>query len=153
MRNYLKTILALGLASLSLTAAPSANAAPLSTWYGTFQWEESLGRIGGSTPAEGAAAFVTYTLSLGPNAGSTGCQLKGEGFQTYEQMQCTATPQGEAVIIKFYKFGATARGRYAMGAPLFTINRTEGGLITRLQALQPSSRATPNVGRLFRRIG
>lgn len=77
--------------------------------------------------------------------------LTGEGYQLNVQMQCTATPQGKSVIIKFYKFGANAPGRYAMAAPLFTMSRTESGIVTRLQALQPSSTATPHTGHLFRR--
>ncbi len=35
----------------------------------------------------------------------------------------------------------------------YFIFRTRGGLVTRLQALEPSSQATPHRGRLFRRVG
>jgi len=148
-----KTAIALGFAAAALATPSVAGAAPLATWYGTYVWEESLGRIGGSTPAEGAAAFVTRTLSLGPSAGATGCTLNAEGFQTYEQMKCTATPEGESVIIKFYKFGANAPGRYRLGAPLFTMTRSGGGIVTRLQQMRPSSDASPGSGTLFRRAG
>jgi hypothetical protein len=153
MLTSFKTAIALGLAAATLATPNVASAAPLGTWYGTYVWEESLGRIGGSTPAEGAAAFVTRTLSLGPSAGDTGCTVNAEGYQTYEQMKCTATPEGESVIIKFYKFGANAPGRYRVGAPLFTMTRTGSGLMTRLQGMRPSSDASPSSGMLFRRAG
>ena len=145
------TAATLGLATLAAVAPTGASAAPLATWHGRYVWEENLGRIGGSTPSEGIVAFTTYTLALGPGNGPTQCSLRGEGFQLNEQMQCTATPQGKSVIIKFYKFAANGRGRYRMAAPLFTMTRTGSGIVTRLQALQPSSAATPHSGRLFRR--
>lgn len=140
-----------GLATLAL--APVAEAAPLATWHGRYVWEESLGRIGGDTPADGLAAFVTTTLVLGPSAGPTQCRINAEGYQTYKQMQCTATPEMNALVIKFYKFNADSTGRYTLGTPLFRMTRTPGGLVTRLQAMQPSSDATPRSGRLFRRVG
>lgn len=151
MFKSLTTAVTAGLTALAL--APAAEAAPLATWHGRYVWQESLGRIGGDTPAQGVAAFVTTTLVLGPSAGATGCMVSAEGYQTYERMQCTATPEMNALVIKFYKFGPDASGRYTLGTPLFTMTRTPGGLVTRLQAMSPSSNATPRAGRLFRQVG
>ena len=148
MLKLFKTAAALAIGAAAIT---SAHAAPLPGWYGHYVWEEEIGRIGGSTPAEGVTAFITYTLALGPGNGATGCMVHAEGYQTYEQLKCTATPQMDSLIIKYYKFGPNAPGRYAMGAPLFTMTRTPHGLITRLQALRPAVRSTPQTGRLFRR--
>lgn len=135
-------------------ARPQA-ATPISVWNGRYAWEESLGRMGGSTPAEGAAAFVTYTLALGPGNGSTSCTLYAQGFQTNTRMQCTATPQGSSVVVKFYKFGAdNQRAPHTMGERLFTLTRDGGGGIrTQLEGLQPASDTTTRTGRLFQKLG
>jgi hypothetical protein len=155
MLNRIKSTVALGLALAALAPITPAAAKPLPEWYGRYVWEEPLGRVGGSSPTDSIAIFVTYTLALGPGNGSTSCLLRGEGYQTNRQMQCTATPQGNSVIIKFYKFGPDnmGGGGYALGAPLFTMTRAGGGIVTQLQALSPSSDATPRRGRLFRPTG
>ncbi len=150
MLKSLKTIIAVGLAAS--TAIPmAASAAPLSTWYGRYVWEEPLGRVGGPARADSVAIFVTYTLNLAPSSTGTGCTVNIEGYQRFEQLKCTATPEGEKVIIKLYKFRPGDSGRYPSGTPLFTMMRTEGGIMTQLQALDPSSDNSPRSGRLFHR--
>lgn len=154
MLKSIKSAILLGLSTIAVATPTMAHAqsAALRAWYGQFLWEESLGRIGGSTPSEGAAAFVSYTLTLGPDAGPSGCMLRGEGFQTNEQLKCTATPELGSVIIKYFALRPTG-GRYYSGQPLFRMSRGEHGIVTRLQALEPQSDATARTGRLFRRIG
>lgn len=149
MLKSLKIALALGLTAGGF-GATAATAAPIQTWYGTYIWEEPLGRMGGSSPTDSIALYRTYRLLLGPAAGSTGCIVTGSGFQLNDQFKCTATPQEESVIIKFYHFGSNATARYPSGTPMFTMTRTNSGLVTQLQALQPTSRTTPFRGRLFR---
>ncbi|OWK32869.1 DUF5991 domain-containing protein [Sphingomonas mucosissima] len=151
MLTSFKNVLALGLAAAAATIPVGASAAPLSTWYGRYVWEESLGRVGGATKAESVAIFVTYTLTLAPDSRGTGCTVNIEGYQRSEQLKCTATPEGEKVIVKLYKFRPGDAGRYPSGTPLFTMIRTEGGIMTQLQALDPSSDNSPRSGRLFRR--
>lgn len=154
MHRMSKAAVMIGLGMVALSVAAPAGAARLADWYGRYVWEESLGRIGGATPAEGVAAFVTHTLTLGRSGGSTGCMLNAEGFQTDEHIRCTATPQGNALVVKFYGLAAQSRGAtYRRGTPLFTLMRTPAGLVTRLQASGPTSDAGPRRGRLFRRIG
>ena len=154
MLNTIKSTAALALALAAITPFAPAAAAPLPEWYGRYVWEEPLGRIGGSTPSEGVAAFVTYTLAVGPGNGSTSCLLDAQGYQTNRRIQCTATPQGNSVIIKFYKFGPdNIGGGYPVGAQLLTLTRNGNAIVTRLQALSPASDATPRTGRLFRQIG
>lgn len=127
---------------------PSSRA--LSAWHGRYVWEESLGRTGGSSPSEGVASFVTYTLSIGPDQGPTGCTLDASGFQTNTRMQCTATPTGPSVVVKFYRFGPDdVRGRHATGDRLLTLTREGSGLVTQLEGLQPASDRTARRGRLF----
>lgn len=129
-------------------------ALPLTAWQGRYVWEEPLGRIGGSSPAEGVAAFVTHTLTLGPGSGATGCTLNAEGFQTYTRTICTATPSGPSVVIKFYKAGPeNVGGRHAVGDRLLTLTRDNGGIATRLEGLSPASDATPRAGRFFKKVG
>lgn len=155
MMKFFKAAFALGLSVTGVVGATSASAEPLPTWYGRYVWEEPLGRIGGSSPSESVAAFVTYTLSLGPSAGATGCRVTIEGYQRYETIKCTATPQMNQLIIKFYRFDAdtvSRAGRYALGTPLFTMTRTGAGLTTRLQAMGASGESTPRIGRLFLKV-
>jgi hypothetical protein len=148
----LKAIKATAALGLALAGVPAATAAPLPEWSGRYVWEEPIGRIGGSTPADSLVAFVTYTLALGPGNGPAGCTLNGQGYQTYRRLQCTATPQGNSVIVTFYRFGPdNIGGSYPVGAPLFTMTRTPDGIVTQLQALRASSDMTPQTGRLFRR--
>jgi hypothetical protein len=138
-------------ATLAPLAATPARAQGLASWRGTYVWEESLGRIGGNG-SDGFAAFVTRTLTLGPAAGSTGCRLNSEGFQTYEQIKCTATPEPGSVIIKLYKFRPSDPGRGPSGTRLFRMTRTGSGIVTTLEAMTPASDATPTRGRLFHRV-
>lgn len=151
MSYPVKAATGLCLALAAMTAAPAV-AAPLSNWHGRYVWEEHVGRRGGSAPGEGIEAFVTYTLALGPGNGPTGCRLIGQGLQTNRRIQCTATPQRDSVVIKFYRFGPdNIGGGYRTGTPLFTLTRTQTGVVTRLQGLRPSSDATRDTGRLFQR--
>ena len=149
MHILLKAAIGAGLAAAVATPA----SAQVAGWNGRYVWEEPLGRVGGNNPRESVAIFVTYTLSLGAGNGPTGCLLRAEGYQTNVRMQCTRTPQGNSLIVKFYRFASPARGsRYRMGAALFTLSRTRGTIVTRLQALRPASDASPRSGRLFRRL-
>lgn len=155
MMKQIKAAATLALAAAAVAAPTVASAAPLATWFGRYAWEENLGRHGGSTPGEGIVAFMTYTLALGPGNGSTGCTLNIAGFQTYERYRCTATPQLNQLVIKFYgpAPGGNGRDRYRLGTSMFTLTKTGTGLSTRLQAMAPASDRTPRIGRLFHRVG
>ncbi|WP_085808669.1 DUF5991 domain-containing protein [Sphingomonas sp. TZW2008] len=150
MLKSIMTVAALGAATLPV--AGPAIAAPLSTWHGTFVWEEPLGRVGGAG-ADGVAIFVTHTLTLGPAAGSTGCRLDAQGYQTDLHVKCTATPEMDSVVIKLYKFRPTDPGRGPSGTRLFRMTRTENGLMTRLESYGPTSDMGSRSGPLFRRAG
>lgn len=151
MNTLRRTAVAIGIALTGATAMAPVHAAPLPEWYGRYVWAEPLGRIGGSGASDGLVAFVTYTLTIRPSRGSTGCTITAEGYQTNKRMQCTATPERNSVVIKYYRFRPAPGGdRYRPGAKLFTMSRTTRGLVTQLQALQPASDATPRSGRLFR---
>jgi len=143
------TTAAAACAATLLSVAP-ASAAPLPTWYGTWVWEEALGRDGGG---DGMAIFVTHTLTLGPAAGATGCRLTARGYQTDEQLKCTATPEMESVVVKLYKFRPADPGRGPSGTRLFRMTRAESGVVTRLETYGPTSDTGPTSGRLFRRVG
>ena len=143
-----RTAMLAGLAALTLATPAVIRAAPIATWYGTYTWEENVGRHGGTRPGEGIVAFRTYTLRLGPGAGSTRCTLMGEGLQLYERTQCTATPELNRLVIRAYSVRGT--GPYATGTRLVTLTRSGRGLVTKLGAIRPGSDRTPTAGRLFR---
>lgn len=132
-------------------ARPVSSTAPSSAWHGRYVWEESVGRIGGSAPSEGVAAFIEHTLVLGPSAGATSCALNGDGYQTHRRIICTATPEGQSLAIKFYKFApGNALGRHQVGERLFTLTRGPEGLTTRLEGLGRAVDNMPRSGVLFR---
>ncbi|WP_315760280.1 DUF5991 domain-containing protein [Sphingomonas sp. Y38-1Y] len=151
----------LGTKTIALTIAAAAAALPaaapaqVAAWNGRYVWEENVGRHGGTTPQDSIAAFITYTLRVGPGNGPTGCTLNGQGFQTNKRIVCTVTPQGRSAIVKFYGYGPDNMfdDGYRRGQPLFTLTRGPRGVATTLQALQASSRTTPRRGTLFRRAG
>lgn len=152
MQQYLTRKNSLGLAFAAAAVALSAPAsAQVAGWTGRYVWEENVGRQGGSSPSDSIAAFITYTLSIGPGNGATGCTLNGQGFQTNKRIQCTVTPRGNTIIVKFYRFGPDNmfNDGYTRGQALFTLTRTGRGLTTTLQGLRASNRGTPRVGRLF----
>ena len=134
------------------TALPANAAAQVASWDGRYVWEESVGQHG--VPGEGIAAFITYTLAVGPGNGPTRCTLNGQGLQTNKRIQCTVTPRGNAAIVKFYGYGPDNmfRDGYSTGQVLFTLTRGPAGITTSLQGLTASSRSTPRSGRLFRPV-
>ena len=144
--------------TLALAAAAATLPAPASAqvggWTGRYVWEENVGRQGGSDPRDSIMAFITYTLSIGPGNGPTRCALNGQGFQTNKRIQCTVTPRGNSVIVKFYKYGPDNMFNqgYRPGQALFTLTRTRFGVTTSLQGLTASNRSTPRRGKLFRRV-
>lgn len=152
MLKSIITTAALATALFAPVAATPAAAQSLPTWYGSYVWEEALGRIGGEG-ADGVAIFVTHRLTLGPAAGNTGCRLDAEGYQTDLHVKCTATPEPGQVVIKLYKFRPTGPGRGPSGTRMFRMVRTNTGLTTRLEAYGPTSDMNPRVGRLFRQVG
>lgn len=98
----------------------AASAEPLSTWFGSYSYQDQ-------TPD---GALIAYHLEIGPD----GCVVTGRGPGIRESAKCTTTPEGGSAIIKFYNFqGDTAR--YRNGERLFTLTRTNTGIVTRWQAM------------------
>lgn len=142
---------ALALSTFAVSA--SGHAASTPGWDGAYVWEDALGRVGGSNAAESAAMFVTYTLMIGLGTGETGCWLSIEGFQTDQEIACTAMAQGTSLVVRFEHAADSARpARYAKGAALLTLTRGGGALVTQLQALK-DSRNVARRGLLFRPAG
>lgn len=155
MHHPISTMKTVGL-SLAAAAAMVASPAPaeVAAWNGRYVWEEGVGRHGGPDPRDSVAAFITYTLSIGPGNGPTRCTLNGQGFQTNKRIRCTLTPQGKSIIVKFQGYGADNMfdDGYRGGQPLFTLTRTPRGLVTTLQGLKASSNLTPRSGKLFYKV-
>ncbi len=155
MRTQFSTraLIGLSLAAAATVATPAT--AQVAAWNGRYVWEEGVGRQGGSDPRDSVAAFITYTLAIGPGNGPTGCMLNGQGFQTNKRIRCTVTPQRGSIIVKFYGYGRDNMfdDGYRIGQPLFTLTRTPRGIVTQLQGLRASSDTTPRTARLFRKAG
>lgn len=156
MKTHSIRALAIGAAMFTAATLPAA-AAPSAIqggWNGRYVWEEDVGRHGGTTPSDSITAFITYTLTIGPGAGPSGCSLNGQGLQTNRRIQCTAVPGGNTLVVKFRRFGAEnfPGDSWSAGQSLFTLSRGKRGITTALQALTPSNRNTPRGGMLFRRV-
>lgn len=125
---------ALAILALTTMAAPAA-AQP--GWNGTYRYSVDQGRDGAGA---GNAIGVDYKLMLG---GRAGCRLTAQGFQTNEDIRCTATPVRGGVRIAFERFAdgkvANAYGviRYRPGAALFTLTRGRRSLVTTWGTLRP----------------
>jgi len=151
MKTKFFSVATIGLTLGVIATSPAC--AQIAAWQGRYIWEENVGRNGGPDPRDSVTAFITYTLHLGPSAGSTGCRLDGQGLQTNKRIRCTVTPQGRSVVVKFHGYGPDNMfdDGYRRGQPLFTLTRGPRGIVTTLQALKASSRITPRTGALFRR--
>jgi len=113
-----------GLAHLS---PAMADAAP-GGWNGRFHYVFDGGRTVG-----GSGIVVSYTLVLSPGS----CRFTARGFQTDEDIVCTAraTPGKLAVAFRRYGDGGTTdrygNAVYAVGDTLFALERRGGRVITR----------------------
>jgi hypothetical protein len=111
------------------TAATVPVAAPSqASLDGTYRYAFDGGRNAG-----GDATVVTYTLVLTP----TTCRFSAEGYQTDEDILCTATrtPERVDVAFKSYADGSTndAYGNavYSVGDSLFALERNGAQVFTR----------------------
>ncbi len=107
--------------------APVAQASPAG-WDGAYHYAFDGGRNAG-----GDATVVTYTLMLTP----TTCRFSAEGYQTDEDITCTATRTSDRVDVAFksYADGSTndAYGNavYSVGDSLFALERNGAQVFTR----------------------
>lgn len=125
---------AVAILALTTMAAPAA-AQP--GWTGTYRYYVDQGRDGAGA---GNAIGVDYKLVLG---GRAGCRLTALGFQTSEDIRCTATPVrgGVRIAFKSYSDGKVANEYgvilYRSGTVLFTLTRGKQGIVTTWGALRP----------------
>lgn len=115
--------------------APVAEASPAAApatapaaWDGTYTYA-----FDGGQNAGGSATVVTYTLALTP----TSCRFSADGYQTDEDIMCTATrtPNSVNVAFKSYADGGTTdrygNAVYSVGDPLFALERNGAKVFTR----------------------
>lgn len=119
------------LAALGLIAAATIAATP-APWTGKYVFEEEIGPNLSKTMVN----FITHELTLT----ATDCRLKAQGYQTDEEIRCTAQPRGANLELRFKSYGD---GRtvnkygtriYEVGEPLLTLSRPAGKLTTRFQS-------------------
>ena len=133
------------LAALAL-AAPS----PTATWDGVYAYTYDGGRTAGGSPI-----LVTWRLTLKDGA----CTFHGEGFQTLETFSCSAQAAPDALTVRFLRYPPPAKGNrfgvetYKPGAPLFTLSRSNGRLLTRWTGFVPDEGATRTPAPFFRKVG
>ncbi|WP_294261285.1 DUF5991 domain-containing protein [uncultured Sphingomonas sp.] len=124
---------------VTITAMAMMTAAPAMAqpgWNGTYVFESDLGR---DAVGQGYAIGVEHRLTLGRG----GCRLTAEGFQSNEDIRCTATPTANGLRIAFkgYADGGTTNqygvAQYKPGATLFTLTRGKRGVVTTWGAYEP----------------
>lgn len=133
------------LAALSLAGGAAAAPAP---WVGHYVFEEEVGPNLSKTIVQ----FITHELTLT----ATDCRIKAQGLQTDEEIRCTAQPRGSGLELRFKSYGD---GRtvnkygtkiYEVGAPLLTLSKPGGKLVTRFQGYRVSLK-TRAPGAYFRK--
>ncbi|WP_315764372.1 DUF5991 domain-containing protein [Sphingomonas sp. Y38-1Y] len=126
----------LAIAALAIMGA----AAPLAAqpgWTGTYVFDADLGR---DALGKGISIGVEHRLVLG---GRGGCRLTAQGYQSNEDIRCTAVPTrgGMRITFKSYADGSIKNQygvtRYQPGATLFTLTRGPRGVVTSWGAYEP----------------
>ncbi|MDG2522336.1 DUF5991 domain-containing protein [Caulobacter segnis] len=109
--------------------APSSNA-----WDGVYTYTHDGGRTAGGSPI-----LVTWRLTLKQGL----CEFHGEGFQTLETFQCSTHDSPSGLEVRFLRYPPPATGNrfgvqvYKPGAPLFTLSRSKGRVLTRWTGFVP----------------
>lgn len=134
------------LASLvALALAVTGSAA----WDGVYSYTHDGGHTAGGSPI-----LVTWRLTLRDGA----CEVHGEGFQTLETFQCSAHASPRGLDIRFLRYPPPAKGdrfgveTYKPGAPLFTLSRTDGRLLTRWTGFAPDEGVPRSPAPFFRKV-
>lgn len=122
------SLLLTGAISLALLAsAPGA-------WDGTYSYTHDGGRTAGGSPI-----LVTWRLTLKDGT----CAFHGEGYQTLETFQCSTHETPSGLEVRFLRYPPPAKGNrfgvevYKPGAPLFTLSKRQGRLLTRWSGFVP----------------
>jgi hypothetical protein len=137
--------MALGLA---IAAAWPLSAQP--GWSGTYVFDADLGR---DAVGRGNAIGVEHRLIIG---GRDGCRLMATGFQSDEDIRCTARAGRDGLRVAFKSHGdGSVRNRYGVaqyrpGAVLFTLSRAGRGIVTTWGSYRPDGAVKPS-GAYFRR--
>lgn len=123
-----------GLMAGAMALAAPAPSAPAGGWDGVYAYTQDGGRTAGGSPI-----LVTWRLTLKNGA----CEFHGEGFQTLEAFQCSAHATPSGLEVRFLRYPPPARANrfgvevYKPGAPLFTLSRLEGRVLTRWTGFVP----------------
>ena len=118
------------MAAALVSAVPAAAQSPASpqSWYGTYEYNESV-------PRNGATGTIRTTVTLN----DTGCRIDAQGTMTDEHIRCDARMQGKSLVLTFKSYAEGGlKNRFGVqqhkrGAPLLTFTRTPQGLVTAWQ--------------------
>ena len=125
-----------------------AATAPAGDWDGVYTYTYDGGRKAGGSPI-----LVTWRLTLKDAA----CEFHGEGFQTMETFSCTTVASPKALEVRFLRYPPPSAGNrfgvevYKPGAPLFTLSKDKGRLLTTWTGFVPDEGATRSPAPFFRR--
>ena len=126
-------------------------------WQGEYAYTASYGATKG-----GSAISADYVvrLSNGGNAGS--CEIEISGFQTYEEIVCTAEPAGNSISLRFksYKSGEVKNAHgvavYQPGQVLLVFERAQKNgrstLLTHWSGITGLDGKKPATGETFKRV-
>lgn len=133
----------------NILALALAATAPTAPWDGVYSYTYDGGRTAGGSPI-----LVTWRLTLK----NGDCQFHGEGFQTLETFQCSAHASPAGLEVRFLRYPPPAAGdrfgvqAYKPGAPLFTLSKSGGKLLTRWTGFVPDEGAPRTPAPFFRKV-
>jgi hypothetical protein len=116
--------------ALALVSVASAGG----SWDGVYTYTHDGGRTTGGSPI-----LVTWRLTLKDGS----CVFHGEGFQTLETIVCATHASPEGLDVRFLRYPPPGSANrfgvevYKPGAPLFTLSRPKGRLMTRWTGFVP----------------
>ncbi|MDG2530720.1 DUF5991 domain-containing protein [Caulobacter endophyticus] len=133
-----------GVLALMLSAS-----APAGDWNGVYSYTHDGGRTAGGSPI-----LVTWRLELK----GAGCRFHGEGFQTQETFRCSTHATPEGLEVRFLAYPPPSAGNrfgvevYKPGAPLFTLSKLQGRVLTRWTGFVPDEGVVRSPAPYFRKV-
>ena len=126
-------------------------------WQGDYAYTASYGATQG-----GSAITADYVVRLANGGNARSCEIEISGFQTYEEIACTAEPAGNSISLRFksYKSGEVKNAHgvavYRPGQVLLVFEQAQkngrSALLTHWSGIMGLDGKKPPTGETFRRV-